>query len=214
MNIAFPQGIKIACLLILAVSSSVNVRARESDSAVWRRYFKERVVNDIQIRPSTNEVLREAMGTNTLNSISSKAFRLRSSSESRVPDIENVKVKMMEYDIEEGGQPQRIRMGVILGVNGRDEAMNGLTYLMDSSTNMGGKPFKQLQGGPGDVCFVFTGETGAAARGISTIFFCRDNVAVQLTLFAKETDLLAVARQIDTAIMAAPHKEKRLPIGK
>lgn len=207
MKISFSENIRMASVFILAVGSFVNVWAEEPDSAVWKRSFKAIVVNDVQIPVSTNEVLREGIGTNTIQSASSQPFRLRSYSEKSVPSMENIKAKMMEYDMEVGGQTRRIYIRFVNAMKGRDEAMNGLAYLMGTSTSMGGQPFKQLLGGPGDVCFVFKTEP-SGARGFSTLFFCRDNVAVQLISYSAETDLLAVARLIDSSIMTTPVKNK------
>ncbi|MBU4212977.1 MAG: hypothetical protein KKD33_10395 [Verrucomicrobia bacterium] len=183
------------------------VLAKDVDSKEWTNYFERAVVDGMRFTLPTSGVFRDGIETNVLQALSEKGYHLRSSSETAVPGMDHVMVKTMEFDAESGEQSQRIRARIVVGKNGWNEAMNGLAYLMASSTTMGGTVYKAFKSGPGDVCFVFKTEPNNGTGGPSVIFFYRDNVAVETVFFSLQTELIPLARVMESSIMDSPKKE-------
>jgi len=209
MNISFTIKIMSVCLFIILAGHAFSW-ANDPNTEARKNYFKRTVEGDVILQQSTNDVLRDGVATNTLKSLEVKGYHLKSLSESRIRKLENMMVKTLEFDSGDGTLSQRFQVSIVESKNGRDKAMDGLVYLMASSSNMLGVRFKQFKNGPGDICFVNKkAEPDADGRGLSVLFFCRDNIAVMIIPFS-QSNILPFARLIDSSIMMTSGKNQRV----
>lgn len=119
----------------------------------------------------------------------------------------------MDWNTENKNHADQIRLVVVTGENVSSNALTGLLEIMGSGTTMAITPssFEVLKNGPGNIAFVMpvslkTDENGL--RIIGSIWFCRDNIAVQVSC-SGNTDLLPIAKAIDQAIQSCPVKESK-----
>jgi hypothetical protein len=208
MNIKLEQRIEVLCVLVVVIALSISVQANDTGGKNWTNYYNTAVVGENRSLARTNHVLRYGVETNLFEVFRKNERWLRAASESSVPTMRQIRVKTMEFDAKNAEQSQRVRVRMVEGVNSRDEAMTGLVHLMSSSTSMGGRPYKEFLAGIGDVCFVFKTEP-KTGMGPSILFFCRDNVAIEVASYSSQTDIAALARLIDSSIIASHVKESQ-----
>lgn len=111
-----------------------------------------------------------------------------------------------------GSHSDEVRVLVSVSTIGTGEARDNLFNLMGQSTTMMITPetFILLENGPGDVCFVMSSSIKKEHDNpvvMRKIWFCRDNFSVELSS-SGDTDLLLIARSIDSAIMSCPVKTR------
>jgi len=211
MNTLYAMIFKIVFAFVFSIHMCTYVLAKDQEGETWKGYFRRAVGSEVVIQTSTNTIVRDGGAINAQKTITSKGYRLKSSSEVKIPRLKNMAEKTFEYAPEAGDQSQRFLVSMVESENGRDETLNSLAYLMDSSSNMLGVRFQQYNEGPGDICFVNKGaKPKTDDRGISMLFFCRDNVAVKIVPFAPKSDILRFARLIDSSIMMTSGKNQRI----
>ena len=116
--------------------------------------------------------------------------------------------RYMEWNTKPAIHSDQIRMVVIYGIDIANNALDGLFEIMGSGTSMAITPstFDLLRNGPGNIAFAMpTGqkEEGGTIKILGAIWFCRDNIAVQLTC-SGGVDLLPIAKAIDRVIQSCP----------
>jgi len=211
MNKFSTKKFKMIFAFICSIAICGYVLAKDPDAETRRDYFKQAIEGEVKLQASKNEILRDCSATNAFTTLTTKGYHLRSSSVVGSKGLKNMPVKILEYGTESKDLSQKFRVSIVESKNGRDEAMNGLVYLMSSSSNMGGIRFKQLKDGPGDVCFVNKmAEPVTNAFGISVLFFCRDNIAVMVVPYSLNSNILSFARLIDSSIMMTSGKNQRV----
>ena len=198
-------------LFALSIATSPCAYGRDRDGNGWTNYFARAVQDGGGLPRATNAVQRFGITTNVVQILSAKGYRQRASSEYAMRSGVPLTVSVMEIDSVEGVKTQRVRVCTIECKNGQDEVMNGLCALMDAHTSMGGIVYKRLKDGPGDLCFAFRHQAEQQTGGLTVLFFCRDNVAVQVSLRSPEGDVAAVARAIDSAISSVPGDQNSAP---
>jgi len=198
----------LVCLSVL-LAGAAAAWANDPDVRTWTNYFKQTVEGGASFQVLTNDAWRDGGATNAFKTLGVKGYRLKSSSVAQVQARKNITVRTLEYDAGERDPSHQFSVSIVEGRNGRDEAMNGLAYLMSSSSNMGGIRFKRFMEGPGDVCLVSKGaDPFTNAAGLGVLFFCRDNIAVMVVPYSPQSDILPFGRLFDSSLMSLPARNE------
>ena len=198
---------KMTTVWLSLVISGYSVTWANNTNAARSAYLKAAVAGDVTIQTITNDILRDVSATNAFQIIGTSGYHLTSTSEAKIRSFDSTKVTTLEYNAEMEKPSQRFRVSIITSTNGHDGALTALVDLMDSSSNMGGARFKQFVEGPGNMCFVNKmSDPVANPLALSVIFFCRDNVAVMVVPYSKQSNILSFSRLLDTSILTLPVK--------
>ena len=194
--------------LTLVMAGDSWCYGQESDARGWTNYFLLAVEDGMQFPQPTNEVVYRAVKTGIAGTMAAHDYLLKSESDYSVRAHRPLSAKSTEWETQQGGNIQKVRVTVIESDKGRDGALEGLCALMSSHTSMGGTVYKVMKGGPGDVCLQFRHQGGGEENGRKVLFFCRGNVAVQVLLMSRHGDTMPAARLVDSAILGSAAEAK------
>lgn len=192
------------CILLgIFIAGFLSAYGGERGSQEWTNYFVHAVQEGMSFTLPTNEIVRSGTKTNVVQVFTGNRYRNCSSSEYKVRTGSPLVVNASEWYSDDGGRTQRVRVCIMESKTGRDEAMEGLSNLMSSHTSMGGVAYKVLKDGPGDICYTFRSKPADVTIGPNVLFFCRNNVAVQVSLRSADGDVMSAARLVDMAIQGS-----------
>lgn len=169
-----------------------------------KTFFAEKVEGTVEPIFLTNRVVRATNATNVFNKISNNGYQI-------CGDVQEAKIlfgtltaQILKFEQSGNDLSNKFSVAYVATTNANIGGFYGITELMASYSNMGGKIFKQYKEGMGNLCFV-TEWTNPTLNpcDIDVLFFCRDNIAVEITPLSP-SNIMPFAHLLDVYILATP----------